>query len=70
MCVCVCVYDFAGLLHVNIPKYKMLPFNYNVFYSKTCAFYDPTKIISVIIVFFENNVIVRVMQDFFVLVYI
>ena len=36
--------------------------------SKTCVLYDPTKRISVII-FFENNVILKVMQDFFVLVY-
>ena len=39
-------------------------------YGKTCVFYDHTKRISVIIIFCENNVIMKVMQDFFVLVYL
>ena len=37
--------------------------------SKTCVFYDPTKRISVFTIFYENNVIMEVMQVFFVLVY-
>ena len=41
-----------------------------LYYSKTCVIYDPTKRINVTGIFFGKNIIMKVMQDFFVLVYV